>query len=89
MGVNVGGGLVAVDVAVDAIAAVAVSVDTRVAVSGARLHELVVIMIAMMKTASRLFIGRFIGSSQTSTGPDYERVELKAPTNCQQLRKST
>jgi len=47
VGVDVGGGKVAV----------------MVAMAGAWLHELVVISMAMVKIASRLFIGRFIGSS--------------------------
>jgi hypothetical protein len=46
-GVNLGEGKVAV----------------MVAMARAWLHELVVISMAMVKTTSRLFIGRFIGSS--------------------------
>ncbi len=83
MRVNVGGGRVAVAggevIAVSAIVAVGVPVGmivavnivegTMVAVAGARLQALVVVRMAMMKTASRRLKGRFIASSCIEPDP--------------------
>ena len=77
VGVKVGGSCLAVGVSVGTIVAVNLVDGTMVAVAGARLHEVVVIRMAMVNTASRLFIGCLKGSSCTDTRSTYKHVVSK------------
>ena len=61
------GAIVTVGVPVGTAVAVNIAVGATVAVAGARLHEVVVRRTAMVRTARRLFVGRFISSSLTNS----------------------